>query len=36
VVIPGFEFADYNPGEAAKLGEEWPAANLRIKELGLG
>ena len=35
VVCPGFEFEDYMPGRGAELITKWPAAEKRVKELGL-
>jgi len=35
VVIPGFEYADFTAGNGAELAVRYPAAAVRMKELGL-
>lgn len=35
IVCPGFEFEDYIQGKGSALIKEWPAAEKRIRELGL-
>lgn len=35
VVVPGFDFDDYTPGDPAELMRRWPDAASRINQLGL-
>ena len=35
MVVPGFDYADFTPGDSAELVKQYPSAEKRMKELGL-